>query len=119
MEHYFNYYKAQFKPRIDLTLNTPTWNESLKEIFPTESLPIYNSDGSIRYESSLSFTYVLPTGGDFSFSSRVYQEKYSIILANDNYRRIRTNQAYSRILISRWGRLVKGGLASDNRPLLA
>jgi outer membrane protein len=62
------YYQAMFKPRFDFELLAPLWNESLQTIYQPNGLPVYNSTGFFELGGNLAFTYVLPTGGDFSLS---------------------------------------------------
>jgi len=94
MQHYFSYYKAMFKPRLDMNLKTPLWQESLATIERPEGLPVYNSIGSLQVGGDLRFTYVLPTGGDLSLSANMYRENLSTILASDKSK-LRTDQFYS------------------------
>lgn len=99
MQHYFSYYKAMFKPRLDLALNTPVWQESLTTIEQANGLPVYNSTGSLQAGGSLKFTYVLPTGGDLSLSGNMFRENLSTILAIDNSK-LQTDQFYSYVGLS-------------------
>src|SRR5512145_743217 len=94
MQHYFSYYKAMFKPRLDLVLNTPLWQESLTTIEQANGLPVYNSTGSLQAGGNLKFTYVLPTGGDLSLSGNMYRENLSTILASTSSK-LQTDQFYS------------------------
>jgi outer membrane protein len=94
MQQYFSYYKAMFKPRLDLALNTPIWEESITQIQRAEGLPVYNSTGSIQAGGNIRFTYVLPTGGDLSLTGNMYRENLSTILAND-HSKLTTDLFYS------------------------
>ncbi len=94
MQNYFSYYKATFKPRLDLNLNTPLWRESVIEIDQANGLPVNNSDGLLQVGGDLNFTYVLPTGGNFSLSSNLSHRDLSTVLASDN-RTLKTNLFYS------------------------
>lgn len=84
MQYYFSYYKATFKPRLDLNLDAPIWHESVTEIDQANGLPVYNSTGSLQAGGNLSFTYVLPTGGNLSLSSNMFRRDFSTVLASDN-----------------------------------
>jgi outer membrane protein len=94
MQHYFSYYKAMFKPRLDISMNTPLWQESMMQINQPDGLPVYNSTGSLQTGGRMSFTYVLPSGGDLSLSANMYRENLSTILASDNSK-LKTDQFYS------------------------
>ena len=84
MQYYFSYYKAMFKPRLDLNLCAPLWQESVTEIEQANGLPVYNSTGSLQFGGDLSFTYVLPTGGNLSLSTNLFRRNFSTVLASDN-----------------------------------
>jgi len=100
MQHYFNFYKAQFKPRIDFSLFAPEWNENVQTIQRTDGLPVYNSGGSFRVGSDLKFTIILPTGGNFALRGLAYQENVKSTLALQNYRELKTDQAYTSLSLS-------------------
>jgi outer membrane protein len=84
MQYYFSYYKATFKPRLDLNLYAPLWQESVTEIEQANGLPVYNSNGSLLVGGDLSFTYVLPTGGNLSLSANLFRRNFSTVLTSDN-----------------------------------
>jgi outer membrane protein TolC len=94
------YTKSEFKPMLDLNLFTPSWSEELREISQVDGLPVYNSIGSIQAGSNLNFTYVLPTGGNFALSSKMYWENYRTTLSEMNYRQLQRDQFYSRFALS-------------------
>lgn len=99
-QFYFNFYRAMFKPRIDFGLSLPAWNEMVTPIQQPDGLPVYNSTGSMRFSGDLSFTYMLPTGGNLALSSTIYRDNLSAILASQDYKTLKTNKAYSRLAIS-------------------
>lgn len=84
MQYYFSYYKAMFKPRLDLNLYAPSWLETVTEIEQANGLPVYNSTGSLQVGGDLRFTYVLPTGGNLYLSTNPFRQNYSTVLASDN-----------------------------------
>lgn len=100
MQHYFNYYKAQFKPRLDFNLFAPSWNEYVTPIQRADGLPVYNSVGSMQLGGELTFTYTLPTGGNLALSSLMYQEKQTTVLALKNYEQLTSSQAYTSLSLS-------------------
>ena len=99
MQSYFSYYKATFKPRLDLNLETPLWQESVTEIAQAQGLPVYNSTGSLQVGGNLNFTYVLPTGGNLSLSSNMFRRNFSTLLASDN-NKLTTNLFNSQFLLN-------------------
>ena len=100
MQQSFNYHKAMFKPRLDFSIFTPSWNENVIEIQRADSLPVYNSFGSMRYGGNLKFTYILPTGGNFELSSLMYRDDLKTVLAKKNYDELKSKQAYTSLSIS-------------------
>ena len=99
-QFYFNYYKAEFKPRMDMSLFAPQWNENVIAIQRPEGLPVYNSFGSMQLGGRLQFKYILPTGGNFALTSLMYRDNLSTTLALQNYAQLKTDQAYSSLSIS-------------------
>ncbi|MBT4483013.1 MAG: TolC family protein [Candidatus Latescibacteria bacterium] len=69
--------KYRFRTNADLNLNTPRWAEDMREVPVANALPIYNSLGSMRYQSELNITQPLPTDGWLRLRSQVYQSKES------------------------------------------
>ncbi|OGC09395.1 hypothetical protein A2V82_14810 [candidate division KSB1 bacterium RBG_16_48_16] len=100
MEKAYQFRKAMFKPRVDVLLYTPSWNETVTAIQQVNGLPVYNSTGSMRVSGDMSFTYMLPSGGNFAFSTTLYREALRTDLASQNYRTLTTNNAYSRLALS-------------------
>ncbi len=100
MEHSFNFYKAMFKPRLDLQIFSPSWTESVIPVQLPDGLPIYNSFGTMQFKGDLSFTYTLPTGGFLALSSEMYRNDISTVLALREFSRLRTTQAHSSFSIS-------------------
>ncbi|MDR0700176.1 MAG: TolC family protein [Tannerella sp.] len=94
MQYEYLYYKAQFKPRLDLNLYTPSWDEQVSAIAQVDDLPVYNSTSSIRFGGDLKFTYVLPTGGNLALSGNLYHENLRATFAQD-YSTLRRKQAFS------------------------
>ena len=94
------YTKAQFKPLLNFDFFTPSWTESLTEISQADGLPVYNSTGSLQVGGNLNFTYVLPTGGNFALSSKMYWENYRTTLSQRDYEELERDQVYSRFALS-------------------
>jgi outer membrane protein TolC len=100
MQHYFDYYKAQFKPRLDFSMYTPSLAESVSPIERADGLPVYNSTGILRAGSDLKFTYMLPSGGNLALSSQLYHENLKTVLAMQNYQTLTTKNAFSSLNLS-------------------
>lgn len=94
------YTKAQFKPMLDFGLFTPSWNEEVQAISQVNGLPVYNSVGSLRGGGNLSFTYVLPTGGNLALTSKMYWENYRTTLSQQDNEELERNQVYSRVALT-------------------
>lgn len=92
--------KAQFKPLLNFDLFAPSWNEGLTQISQVDGLPVYNSTGSLQVGGNLNFTYVLPTGGNFSFISKMYWENYRTTLSEMDNEELKRDQVYSRFALS-------------------
>lgn len=100
MQYFFSFYKATFKPRLDLNLYAPVWSESVTAIQQADTLPVYNSIGSLQIGGNLKFTYTLPTGGNLALSSYSYREYLSTAFSEMNYKKLYTDQVYNRFAIS-------------------
>jgi outer membrane protein TolC len=100
MQYYFSFYKASFKPRLDLNLYAPVWSESVTAIQQADTLPVYNSVGSMQIGGNLKFTYTLPTGGNLALSSSSYREYLSTAFSGMNYKKLYTDQIYNQFAIS-------------------
>lgn len=94
------YTKSEFKPLLNFSLFVPSWSEELAQISQVDGLPVYNSIGSIQAGGNLNFTYVLPTGGNFAFSSKMYWENYRTTLSQMDYKELERDQVYSRFALS-------------------
>lgn len=90
----YSYNKAMFKPRLDLNLNAPSWDESVQPVLQADGLPVYNSYGMLKAGADLTFTYVLPTGGNLSLSSLMYRGNESTYLMQYDST-LRRNMFYS------------------------
>lgn len=96
----YAYSRAMFKPRLDLSLFAPSFQESVSPIAQADGLPVYNSTGLMQAGGLLKFTYMLPTGGNFALSSELYRENLTSVLALRDYRKLRSRQAYSSLGLS-------------------
>ena len=85
--------QAQFKPYLDFDLFTPSWEEGVRAIPQINNLPIYNSTGLLKTGGNMRFKYVLPTGGNFNFSSQMYY-------GNDRVEELTRNLVYSQFRLA-------------------
>ncbi|MFC1693220.1 TolC family protein, partial [Candidatus Latescibacterota bacterium] len=69
--------KYRFRTNADLSFNTPNWSEDMREVPVPDGLPVYNSLGTLRYQSQLNITQPLPTDGFLRLRSQIYQSKES------------------------------------------
>ena len=97
---WYLYTKANFKPLLNIDVFAPSWIESLSTIYQTDGLPVYNSTGSLQAGGNLNFKYVLPTGGNFAFTSRMYWENYRTTISEMENRVMKRDQVYSRFALS-------------------
>jgi len=67
--------KYRFRTNVDMTLNTPSWNENVREVQVPDGLPVYNSLGTMRYQGQININQPLPTDGRITLRSRLYQSK--------------------------------------------
>lgn len=100
MQQYFEFTKAEFKPRMDFNMFAPSWNENVIEVQLADSLPVFNSYGSMRFGSELRFTYMLPTGGNFALSSLLYRDNLVNTVALLDYAKLESKQAYTSLSLS-------------------
>ena len=69
--------KYRFRTNADMTFNTPNWSERISEVQVPNSLPVYNSLGTLRYQGLMTVTQPLPTDGRLSLRSNLYQSHES------------------------------------------
>jgi len=100
MQFYFNFYKAMFKPRMDLSVFAPSWKENVIRVQRPDGLPVYNSFGTMQFGADFTFTYMLPTGGNFALHSLMYRDSQVTTLPLQNYSVLRTTQAYTSLSLS-------------------
>ena len=94
------YTKANFKPLLNFNMFAPSWNEGLSTIYQADGLPVYNSTSTLQAGGNLSFQYVLPTGGFFSLTSKMYWENFRTTLSEMNNRVLKRDHVYSRFALS-------------------
>ena len=93
-QYNYLFYKAQFKPQLNMNLYAPSWDELVSEIPQPDALPVFNSTSSIKFGSDLSFTYVLPTGGNLALFGEMNHKTLSTTFQND-YSTLKRQLAYS------------------------
>lgn len=70
--------KGRFKTQVNLTLNSPDFQERVQAIPLPDELPIYNTTGTLRWQSQMRITQPLPTNGSISLRSELYQIRESV-----------------------------------------
>ncbi|MFC1726073.1 TolC family protein [candidate division KSB1 bacterium] len=98
-EQSFNYWKAQFKPKLNFELNAPRWSENVVPIARADGLPVYNSTGSFRTGGNLNFQYILPTGGNLYLSSAMYKDNLKTVLAMSDYEELKEDRAQTSLTL--------------------
>jgi len=99
MHHFYQYNRAMFKPRLDMSLNLPLWNEFVNRIEQPDGLPVYNTYSSLEIGGDMSFRYILPTGGNVAFSTNLFRNDLSTLVTSTDTK-IYTEQFYSRFWVS-------------------
>lgn len=69
--------KGRFKTSAELSLDLPNWSENVSEIPVQNALPVFNTTGSLRYQSILDINQPLPTDGRFTLRGQVYHRDVS------------------------------------------
>ncbi len=70
--------KGRFKTQVNLTLNSPDFQERVQAIPLPEGVPIYNTFGTLRWQSQMRITQPLPTNGSISLRTDLYQIRESV-----------------------------------------
>ena len=86
MYHSYKYNKNMFKPRLDMNLNVPAWDESVNKIERPDGLPVYNTTSSLMEGGNLNFSYTLPTGGSVALYSNMFRNNTSVLLEGQSSR---------------------------------
>ena len=76
--------KGRFRTQIDMDFLAPRFDESVADIARQGETSYYQTVGNLRWESLLSITQPLPTDGSFSLVNRVYQNRQSVYLEDDD-----------------------------------
>jgi outer membrane protein TolC len=64
--------KGRFKTNADLSLDLPSWSESVSEIAVQDALPVFNTTSRLRYQGIFDINQPLPTDGRLTLRSQVY-----------------------------------------------
>ncbi len=70
--------KNRFKTQVNLTLNSPDFQERVQAIPLPDEVPIYNTFGTLRWQSQMRITQPLPTNGSISLRTNLYQIRESV-----------------------------------------
>ena len=99
-QHFFKYWDAHFKPRLDYKISSPAWSERVQAIERVDGLPVYNSTGAMTFLSDLKFTYTIPTGGYVALNAQFYRENLKTVLALQDYQTLTSRKARSSFSLS-------------------
>ncbi|UCE06579.1 MAG: TolC family protein [bacterium] len=102
MQQYFNYSKAEFKPRLDFNIFTPSWSEGVELVRQINDLPAYISVGEMQFGGNLQFIYTLPTGGNLALSSLLLRNNVKTVSSSTEFGYVqqRDRKAYSSLNLS-------------------
>ena len=70
--------KGRFRTNADMSIDAPSWVERVSRDFYPGELPVYDTRGSLRYQTTLSIYQPLPTDGTLSLRSNLYKVDESI-----------------------------------------
>ena len=70
--------KGKFRTNADMSIDAPSWVERVSKDFSPGELPVYDTRGSLRYQTTLSIYQPLPTDGTLSLRSNLYKVDESI-----------------------------------------
>ena len=73
--------QGQFRTNAHLNLSSPDFRQQVSEIPVPNGLPVYNTTGTLLYQSNLTINQPLPTNGFFSLRSSLFQEQVSTYVA--------------------------------------
>ena len=76
--------KGRFRTHIDLDMLAPNFDESVSPVDREGETSYYQTNGNLRWQSQLSITQPLPTNGSISLVNRVYQNRQSVYLENED-----------------------------------
>jgi outer membrane protein TolC len=88
--------KGRFKTNADLSLNVPSWSESVSEILVQDALPVFNTIGRIMYQGIFDINQPLPTDGVFTLRSQVYHRDVSTFMEELD-ERIKRKEIYNSV----------------------
>ncbi len=72
--------KGRFKTNAELRLDVPNFRERVQEIREPNQLPVFNTLGTTRFQSTLNINQPLPTDGVFTLSSTFYHRNESLFI---------------------------------------
>ncbi|MCE5252235.1 TolC family protein [bacterium] len=76
--------KYRFRTNIDMEMDVPNWSERVSAVTVPNSLPVYNSFGTLKTQGQLNVNQPLPTSGTLTLSSQLYQSDEKTYLAESD-----------------------------------
>ncbi|MFA6470442.1 MAG: TolC family protein [Candidatus Latescibacterota bacterium] len=76
--------RNSFRTNIKMALDSPIWSEQVSSVQVANSLPVYNSTGSMQYHGGLTVKQPLPTDGTITFTSNLTHSNVSTYLTTSD-----------------------------------
>ena len=76
--------KYRFRTQANMDMSLPSWAERVSSVPVPNGLPVYNSLGTFRVQSQMDITQPLPTDGNLTLRSQLYQSRESNYFAETN-----------------------------------
>lgn len=70
--------KGRFKTNVNLSLESPNFQEQVQDIRVPDEVPQFNTIGTLRWRSQLVISQPLPTDGRINLQSNLYQVRESV-----------------------------------------
>jgi len=70
--------KGRFRTQISMRLNAPAFTEGVQSVPVPDGTPFYNTFGSLRWQNRLTIRQPLPTDGNISLATNIYQTRESV-----------------------------------------
>ncbi len=85
--------KNKFRTNASLSFQLPDFTERVTEIPVANQLPVFNTTGTLRFQSELNIEQPLPTNGSIALQSLIYRRNISTLLSEENDK-IKQNGSY-------------------------
>ncbi len=65
--------KYRFRTQVEMDLQAPSWSERINPVNVANAIPVYNRSGTMRMQGQLDIRQPLPTDGNLTLRSQLYQ----------------------------------------------